>query len=99
MFKKKKKKKKKIIIIIIQSQFSKNAFLFQDGLDGVVDKREAQLSQTGSSKASGRELKSCLGRVFNFKLGHFVMHAIAWHIQENQSLKLKTKLLLAYVCP
>jgi hypothetical protein len=27
---------------IIQIQFSKNAFLFQDGLDGVVDKSEAQ---------------------------------------------------------
>ncbi len=25
----------------------------------------------GSTKADGRELKSCSGQVFNFKLGHF----------------------------
>jgi len=37
----------------------------------------------GSAEANGREPKSCLGRVFNFKLGHFVMHAIAWHIQKH----------------
>ncbi len=36
---------------------------------------------THSAKANGREPKSCLGRIFNFKLGHFVMYAIAWHIQ------------------
>ncbi len=28
--------------------------------------------QTGSSKANGRKPKSCLGRVFNFKLGCFI---------------------------
>jgi hypothetical protein len=37
----------------------------------------------GSTKANGREPKSCLGRVFNFKLGHFVMYVIAWHIQKH----------------
>ncbi len=37
----------------------------------------------GSAKANGREPKSCLGRVFNFKLGHFVFYAIAWHIKKH----------------
>jgi len=37
----------------------------------------------GSTKANGREPKSCLGRVFNSKLGHFAMYAIAWHIQKH----------------
>jgi hypothetical protein len=36
-----------------------------------------------SAKANGREPKSCLGRVFNFNLGHFVLHAIAWHIKKH----------------
>ncbi len=45
----------------------------------------------GSSKANGRELKGCLGRVINFKLGHFIMHAITWHIQACLSLELKTQ--------
>jgi hypothetical protein len=37
----------------------------------------------GSAKGNGREPKSCLGRVFNFKLGPFVMYAMAWHIQKH----------------
>jgi hypothetical protein len=37
----------------------------------------------GSAKANGREPKSCLGRVFNFKLGHFVLYAITQHIQKH----------------
>ncbi len=37
----------------------------------------------GRTKANGREPKSCLGRVFNFKLGPFVMYVIAWHIQKH----------------
>ncbi len=37
----------------------------------------------GSAKANGREPKSCLGQVFNFKLGHFVMYAMAWSIQKH----------------
>ncbi len=37
----------------------------------------------GSGKANGREPKSCLGRVFNFKLGHFFKYAISWHIQKH----------------
>jgi hypothetical protein len=37
----------------------------------------------GSAKANGKEPKSCLGRVFNFKLGPFVMYVIAWHIQKH----------------
>jgi len=40
-------------------------------------------AQVGSEKANGREPKSCLGRVFNFKLGHFVLYAIAQHIQKH----------------
>jgi len=36
----------------------------------------------GSAKANGREPKNSLGRVFNFKLGHFVTYAMAWHIQK-----------------
>jgi hypothetical protein len=39
--------------------------------------------RAGSAKASGREPKSCLGRVFNFKLGLFVTYEIAWHIQKH----------------
>ena len=39
--------------------------------------------EAGSAKANGREPKSCLGRVFNFKLGHFVLYAIAWHIKKH----------------
>jgi hypothetical protein len=46
---------------------------------------------TGSTKANGREPKSCLGRVFNFKLGCFVMCTIAWPIQARLSLELKTR--------
>ncbi len=37
----------------------------------------------GSAKANGRKPKSCLGQVFNFKLGHFVMYAMAWYIQKH----------------
>jgi hypothetical protein len=37
---------------------------------------------TGSTKANGREPKSCFGWVFNFKLGRFVMYATARHIQK-----------------
>ncbi len=43
-----------------------------------------------SAKANGRERKSCLGRVFNFKLGCFVMCTITWLIQARPSLELKT---------
>ncbi len=42
-------------------------------------------------KAIGREPKSCLGRVFNFKLVRFVMFSIAWPLQARQSLELKTR--------
>ncbi len=42
-------------------------------------------------KANGRESESCLGPVFNFKLGRLVMHAIALHIQARPSLELKTR--------
>ncbi len=38
---------------------------------------------SGSAKAIGREPISCLGRVFNFKLGHFVLYAIAWHTKKH----------------
>ncbi len=46
---------------------------------------------SGSAKANGREPKSCLCQVFNFKLGCFVMYATARHIQPRPSLELKTR--------
>jgi hypothetical protein len=45
----------------------------------------------GSMKANGREPKSCLGQVFNLKLGCFVMCTIAWSIQVQPSLQWKTR--------
>ena len=42
-----------------------------------------QLDAPGSAKANGREPKSCLGQVFNFKLGHFVMYAMVLYIQKH----------------
>jgi hypothetical protein len=36
--------------------------------------------EDGNTEANGREPKSCFGRVFNFKLGCFVMCTIAWPI-------------------
>ncbi len=47
--------------------------------------------QLGSVKANGRKAKSCLCRVFNFKLGYFVMPALARHIQACPSQELKTR--------
>ncbi len=47
--------------------------------------------EVGCAKANGREPTSYLGRVFNFKLGLFVMHAIAWYIEAHPSLELKTQ--------
>jgi hypothetical protein len=44
----------------------------------------------GRTKANRREPKSGLGQVFNFKLGHFVMKAIAQYIQTLSRLELKT---------
>jgi hypothetical protein len=44
-----------------------------------------------SAKANGRKPKSCLGGVFNFKLGCFVMCTIAWPIQVLPSLQWKTQ--------
>ena len=41
--------------------------------------------------SNGREPKSCLGQVFNFKLGCFVMCTIAWSTQAQPSLMLKTQ--------
>jgi hypothetical protein len=45
----------------------------------------------GSAKANGREPKSCSGRIFNFKLGCFVMCTIARPIQVQLSLEWKTQ--------
>jgi hypothetical protein len=45
----------------------------------------------GSAKANGIELRSCLGRVCNFKLSRFVMYSIDWHIQALPRLELKTQ--------
>ncbi len=49
------------------------------------------LDYNGSAKANGREPKSCLGRVFNFKFGCFVMCTVACPIQARPSLELKTR--------
>jgi hypothetical protein len=46
---------------------------------------------TGSAKSNGREPKSCLARVFNFKLGRFVMSAMARYRRTHPHLKLKTR--------
>jgi len=51
-----------------------------------VGRERTTSSQTvwaGSAKANGIEPISCLGRVFNFRLGNSVMYAIAWHIQKH----------------
>jgi hypothetical protein len=45
----------------------------------------------GCAKANRTEPKSCLGQVFKFKLGCFVMCTIACHIQAWPSLELKTR--------
>ncbi len=45
----------------------------------------------GSVKANRREPKSCLGWVFNFKSGCFVICTIAWPIKARPSLELKTR--------
>jgi hypothetical protein len=52
-----------------------------------IDKRTFPVS----AKANGREPKSRLGRVFNFKLGCFVVRTIAWPIQVQPSLQWKTR--------
>ncbi len=44
-----------------------------------------------STKDNGREPKSCFGRVFNFKLGCFVMCTIVWPVQAQTILELKTR--------
>jgi hypothetical protein len=43
-----------------------------------------------AQKLMGENLKSCLGRVFKFKLAYFVMCTIAWPTQAWPSLELKT---------
>jgi hypothetical protein len=45
----------------------------------------------GSAKANGREPKSCLGRVFNFKLDCFVVYNCMAYIQVLPSLQWKTR--------
>ncbi len=51
----------------------------------------AYWGQRGNAKVNGREPWSCLGRVFNFKLGHFAskQHKCIAHMQ--QLLELKTR--------
>jgi hypothetical protein len=39
-----------------------------------------RLGQQRSTKSNRREPQSCLGQLFKFKLGRFIMHAIAPHI-------------------
>ncbi len=51
----------------------------------------ASMIVAGSMKANGREPKSCLDQVFNFKIGCFVVCTIAWPIQARPSLEFKTR--------
>ncbi len=56
----------------------------------------------GSIKDTGREIKSCLGRVFHFKLGSFVVIKEVQGKMHRQILSRKLSpgfVLLAYVCP
>jgi hypothetical protein len=46
------------------------------------------IARVGSPQANGREPRSCLGRVFNFKLGCLVMYSIYQH---STSLELITR--------
>jgi hypothetical protein len=63
-------------------------FLTRDGIPKCQSYKTASFvintptkkAPAGSTKANRREPKSCLGRV---KLGHFVIYAIAWHIQKH----------------
>ncbi len=43
--------------------------------------KSKEKAKTGNSKTNRREPNCCLGQIFNFKLGRFVMHAIVRHIQ------------------
>ncbi len=60
-------------------------------LPGFLVQPKKCLPQPGSAKANGREPKNCLGRIFNFNLGCFVMRTIAWPIQVQPSLERKTR--------
>ena len=46
---------------------------------------------TESTKASGREPKSCLGKVFNFKLGYFASQQNKGFAHMQPLLELKTR--------
>jgi hypothetical protein len=48
----------------------------------LVCETSTSTKQSGGAKDNGRE-PNCLGRVFNFTLGPFVMYMIAWHIQKH----------------
>ncbi len=60
-------------------------------LPALTSMGDATLIGSGNAKAKWREPKSCLGRVFNFELGCFVVYPIARHIQAPLSLDLKTR--------
>jgi hypothetical protein len=49
----------------------------------------------GTPEANGRESKSCLGQVFNFKVVCFVISVIVWHTQARPRLELKLSLSLS----
>jgi hypothetical protein len=50
-----------------------------------------EVIERGAQKLTGENLKVVLGRVFNFKLGYFVMQAIAQYMQACPSIELKTR--------
>ncbi len=49
-------------------------------LENIFFVRSNNCVEVGRAKANGREPNSCLGLVFNFKFGRYVMYAIALHI-------------------
>ncbi len=48
-------------------------------------------AQAGSAISNGREPRSCLGRVFNIKLGSFVSKQLNWVAHTQPLLELKTR--------
>ncbi len=56
------------------------ASLTDDARSVNYDRNTFMIQATGSAEVNKRETKSCLGRVFNFKLGRFCMSVTAWYV-------------------
>jgi hypothetical protein len=79
-----------------KNRYFKNCYFIMEQLTIITlttfsNLKRLQITATGSKKANGREPESCLGQGFNFKLDHFVMHAIARYMQACPSLQLKSQ--------